>query len=346
MQMLMLARVFACLVALQDGTELHEVVVHEHREPIEVAREIYPDLRADIAELEGSTFLEDEHNVLLALLYLSTISPGNKKVPWTQDDDRVFRDAERAVERTSFWLKWGLLLLVPLACFGLLGLFVLVPENNEASVVSYVVTVTVCVTVSTVLVTVLAFFYTGIFPDTSSIKANDRQNAVGALKEKYRGFGTDLLRIHAQHPDLAVAIASTVDVPHLRDLLVRRTHDTYAAFIFTDFQEAHLEPTAELSAQAVPASVPGRAASRLVAHVQHPRTAASKHAARPQAQAQAKAIAASAIAFGFGRQHERRRRGFVELTTTSPPHVLTPQARTVDDLSLLWWLLVLFIASS
>lgn len=238
MQMLMLARVFACLVALQDGTELHEVVVHEHREPIEVAREIYPDLRADIAELEGSTFLEDEHNVLLALLYLSTISPSNKKVPWTQDDDRVFRDAERAVERTSFWLKWGLLLLVPLACFGLLGLFVLVPENNEASVVSYVVTVTVCVTVSTVLVTVLAFFYTGIFPDTSSIKANDRQNAVGALKEKYRGFGTDLLRIHAQHPDLAVAIASTVDVPHLRDLLVRRTHDTYAAFIFTDFQEA------------------------------------------------------------------------------------------------------------
>jgi hypothetical protein len=159
-------------------------------------------------------------------------------MPWTLHHDQVFTAAAKAVARTSFYLRWGLCHLVPMSLFGLLGLFALIPQHSEATLVVYIVLVTVAITISTVIVSVLAFIYTGILPDESSSKANDRQNAVMHLKEKFRQYGTDLLRIYSQHEPLGLAIASSIDFPHLRRLISRRACDNYSEFIVNDLQEA------------------------------------------------------------------------------------------------------------
>eukprot|EP00667_Euglena_gracilis_P019195 EG_transcript_20539 len=150
-------------------------------------------------------------------------------IPCTRRQAEVFAKGVQSRARTKRWLGWRgfLAILTVPATF---TLFAAIPlstycQNQEVSTANSITLAAACASASTLVSVVLAMLFTGTHPDMSSNTANEEQNVLAELQNRFNDLGHYML-LQARHPDRrreVAGLAAAINRDWLIGALLRQT---------------------------------------------------------------------------------------------------------------------------
>lgn len=231
-----------------------EVVQIEAREnfAIRLAITEFPELKEKIEELLNQNFLPlkmqrvqfrdsskwmPPEEDLLRLIFLTLIK--NEQYPITKSGYMLFNASSLANGKTHDWLGLKAILVFGLLAgsTGLINYFnyitifnskVVANNGTNITYVNDVATKGVQIGLITGTSALIGFFnamaglwFTGRYPDASSIEANKEQDYISALKKEYKNLTIVLEKLYFSNRDLATAIANEINIETVKDIFQR-----------------------------------------------------------------------------------------------------------------------------
>lgn len=183
----------------------------------EVDSKLSNDLQATEARQEIERLRAPSNNAVLRLAYLATIDGRidglRAKLPFVSEDLKVFVECHEACKKTARGFKYGggFLTTVSVAA----GTTVFIPNPIVVAIVS----------VSCgILATVGGFIFTGIWPDTSQIKLNDKGLRLGIVKDKLDEVALTIPSLlyskNAEIRAFAKAAVSEINIGKIRNAII------------------------------------------------------------------------------------------------------------------------------
>eukprot|EP00668_Euglena_longa_P003071 GGOE01003590.1.p1 GENE.GGOE01003590.1~~GGOE01003590.1.p1 ORF type:complete len:241 (-),score=60.15 GGOE01003590.1:310-948(-) len=150
-------------------------------------------------------------------------------IPCTRRQAEVFQKGVEARDRTKTWLGWrGFLAILSIPVT--FTLFAAIPlstycKDEEVSEANSIALAAVCASISTLVSVCLAMLFTGTHPDASSNTANEEQNVLAELQNRFNDLGHYMLS-QSRHPDRrreVAGLAANVNRDWLIGALLRQT---------------------------------------------------------------------------------------------------------------------------
>lgn len=231
----------------QFGEEV--IQMQEKNLAITLAIQAFPELKEKIQELLNQNFLPFKtlrmqvRNIdkwippeedLLRLIFLTLIK--NEQYPITKSGFKLFKASSLANQKTQDWLglkailTFGILAGVTggINYFNYITIFnssVHAQNATNTTHVNDVATKGVQVGLITGAATLIVFlnamaglWFTGRYPDASSIKANKEQDYISALKKEYKNLTIVLEKLYFSNKDLAIAIANEINIEIIKEI--------------------------------------------------------------------------------------------------------------------------------
>lgn len=181
-------------------------------------------------------------NAVRRLVYLTTIQPG--KLPYAEEDLQAFVISNQTRQKTYRWFKLG---MVPFLALSAIQGFasVIAPSTEPRDNASYYQGT--MITVASTCICALGILFTGLHPDVSQDKLNEKVDRLNRVKEKLDEVARTLI-IFCFHKDQAVRILAQTAASELNigSIEIAATHSNRYAITSTD-----IEPSLTLLRQAV-----------------------------------------------------------------------------------------------
>lgn len=234
----------------QIGEEV--IQMQEKNLAITLAIQAFPELKEKIQELLNQNFLPYKtfrmqirntdkwippEEDLLRLVFLTLIK--NEQYPITKAGFKLFKASSLANQKTQDWLglkaifTFGILAGVTggINYFSYIAIFnsnVHTQNGTNTTHVNDIATKGVQVGLITGAAALIGFlnamaglWFTGRYPDASSIEANKEQDYISALKKEYKNLTIVLEKLYFTNKDLAIAIANEINIETVKEIFER-----------------------------------------------------------------------------------------------------------------------------
>ncbi len=221
---------------------------------IPLAIQAFPELKDKIEELLNQNFLPGKtqrmqiRNIdkwmppeedLLRLIFLTLVK--NEQYPITKSGYQLFEESSLANEKTQDWLGYKAIIAFGILAgatgginyFNYITIFnsnVHAQNGTNTTAVNDIATKGVQIGLITGASALIGFlnamaglWFTGRYPDASSIKANKEQDYISALKKEYKNLTIVLEKLYFTNKDLAIVIANEINIETIKEIFQRES---------------------------------------------------------------------------------------------------------------------------